>query len=157
MAWFPTPRATLFKHLLVPIDGSALSAQAITAALGLARELGAAITAFIAEPPSRPADSGQGLWHCVQEAEAQRRLAERHAESVLAAFAHQASAAGVPFEGLYAQSKDIDAAIDAVAHQRGCDLIVMATHGRGRFGGRWASSWTRRVMTRSRLPLLVVH
>ena len=67
------------------------------------------------------------------------------------------AAAGIPFEGLYAQSNDIDAAIDAVARERGCDVIVMATHGKGRFGGRWSSSWTQRVMARCRLPLLVVH
>lgn len=147
----------MFKHLLVPVDDSALSARAIAVGLDLARDFGASITAFIAEPPAPPPATGRGLWHHVQEVEAQRQVAERHAAAVLASFERRAAAAGIPFEGLYAQSNDIDAAIDAVARERGCDVIVMATRGKGRFGGRWSSSWTQRVMARCRLPLLVVH
>lgn len=148
----PCPMPT-FKHLLVPLDGSALSARAVEIGLDLARDFGAAITAFVAELPAPAPATGRGVWHHLHAVEAQREVAERHAEGVLAAFERRALEAGIPFEGLYAQSTDIDGAIDAVARQRGCDLIVMATHGPGRL----RRSWTQRVMARSPLPLLVVH
>lgn len=147
----------MFKRLLVPVDASALSARAIDVGLDLAREFGAAITAFIAEPPAPPPATGRGLWHYLDAAAAQRELAERHAEGVLASFERRAAAAGVPFEGLYTQAADVDAAIDAVARQRGCDVIVMVTHGEGRFGKLWDSSHTRRMVARTTLPLLVIH
>jgi nucleotide-binding universal stress UspA family protein len=147
----------MFKHLLVPVDASALSARAIDVGLDLAREFGAAITAFIAEPPAPAPATGRGLWHYLDAAAAQRQIAERHAEGVLANFERRAAAAGIPFEGLYAQSTDVDAAIDAVARERGCDVIVMVTHGAGSFGGRWSRSCTQRMVARTRLPLLVIH
>jgi nucleotide-binding universal stress UspA family protein len=147
----------MFKHLLVPVDASALSARAIDVGLDLAREFGASITAFIAEPPAPAPATGRGLWHHLDAAAAQRQIAERHAEGVLASFERRAVAAGIPFEGLYAQAADIDAAIDAVARQRGCDVIVMVTHGVGRFGKLWRGSHTQRMVARTTLPLLVIH
>ena len=72
-------------------------------------------------------------------------------------FERRAAAAGVPFAGVHAQSDHIDAAIADTARQRGCDVIVMVTHGRGVFGELLFGSRTKGVMSRSALPLLVLH
>lgn len=147
----------MYQRILVPVDGSALSDRAIDESIGLARQLGASITGFIAEPlldmpevPSSPA----GLRRDVEEHDA---MTGAHARLVLDRFARRAQAAGVPFEGHHAQVRRIDHAIIAEAESRGCDLIVMVTHGRGAFGEFLYGSQTKAVLAGSQLPLLVLH
>lgn len=147
----------MFKHLLVPIDGSPLAERAMDAGIELARRLGASITAFIAEPPAPPPTVGYGAGRILQEIEEHDQATVEHATGVLGRFARRAEAAGVPFNGVYAHVSGIDAAIASAAQQQGCDLIVMATHGRGVFGELVFGSHTKAVMTLSRVPLLVLH
>ena len=73
------------------------------------------------------------------------------------AAASPAQAAGVPFTGHHAQVPRIDKAIIAEAESRGCDLIVMVTHGRGAFGEFLYGSQTKAVLSGSKLPLLVLR
>lgn len=147
----------MYQRILVPVDGSELSSRAMAASIDLARQLGAAITGFVAEPvlerPDRPASAGTLL----REAEEHDAITAAHADEVLSRFALQAQAAGVPFEGHHAQVPRIDKAIIAAAESRGCDLIVMVTHGRGAFGEFLYGSQTKAVLSGSRLPLLVLH
>ncbi|MFN3595547.1 MAG: universal stress protein, partial [Thiobacillaceae bacterium] len=82
---------------------------------------------------------------------------EAHAKQVLARFEERARAAGVAFEGHYEQAPLVDQAIVDAAQARGCDLIVMVTHGRGAFGEFLFGSHTKAVLARSTLPLLVLH
>lgn len=146
-----------FKHLLVPVDGSDLSQKAIEASIGLAQQLGAAITGFVAEPlpPTRPGP--------ISPAAMQREIAEHealnaaHAKPVLDRFESAAKAAGVPFHGFYDQVPRIDKAIIDTAESQGCDMIVMVTHGRGAFGEFLFGSQTKAVLAGSKLPLLVLH
>jgi nucleotide-binding universal stress UspA family protein len=147
----------MFKHLLVPIDGGEFSDRAMQSGIDLARQFGASITGFIAEPPAPPPSSGYGALHTLREMREYDAQSQRHARDVLAAFERRADAAGVPFQGFYAQSGRIDEAIVETAKQHGCDIIVMVTHGRGRFGGLLFRSHTHGVMARSTLPLLVLH
>ena len=147
----------MFKHLLVPVDGSDLAERAMQAGIDFARQLGASITAFIAEPPAPPPGPGYGALRYVREMEEHDRATTEHAEGVLTSFERRAAAAGVPFTGVHAQSDHIDAAIADTARQRGCDVIVMVTHGRGVFGELLFGSRTKGVMSRSELPLLVLH
>ncbi|WP_428421797.1 universal stress protein [Methylibium sp.] len=147
----------MFKHILVPVDGGALADRAMQASIDFALQLGASITAFIAEPPVPPAGSTRSAAHYLRDLEAHARATAEHAKGVLSAFERRATDAGVPFEGFFAQAHEIDAAIADVARQRGCDLIVMVTHGRGLFGEWLFGSQTRGVMVRSELPLLMLH
>ena len=147
----------MFKHLLVPVDGSDLAERAMQVGIDLARQLGASITAFIAEPPAPPPGPGYGAMRYVREMHEHDQATAEHAEGVLTTFERRAAAAGVPFTGVHAQSHQIDAAIADTAHQCGCDLIVMVTHGRGVFGELLFGSRTKGVMSRSKLPLLVLH
>ena len=145
----------MYESLLVPVDGSELSEHAMTGSIELARKLGARITGFVAEPfvhsPVEP-DAGHGhkvLWR--------DSLAHEHANGVLSLFETLAEKAGVPFAGHTTQTSRVATAIAEAAEHYGCDMIVMASHGRGMLGELIAGSYTREVLTRTRLPVLVLR
>jgi nucleotide-binding universal stress UspA family protein len=147
----------MFQHLMVPIDDSDRSQRAVDTAIGLASRLGAALTAFIAEPPAPPPQAGHSAVGYVRRMEAHDRNTAAHAERLLAAVKARAAEAGVACEACYARSSQIVPAILEAARERGCDLIVMATHVHGAFTDWLSPSYTRGVMARGNLPLLVVH
>lgn len=147
----------MFKRILVPVDDSDLSAKAIETSVALARQLGAAITGFIAEPLP-PLVAGPRPPALVQQETFEHdAMTESHAQAVLLRFEACAREAGVPFEGYHDQVPKVSRAIIAAAESRGCDLIVMATHGRGAFGEFLFGSETKAVLAGCKLPLLVVH
>lgn len=147
----------MYKRLLVPVDGSDLSDRAMHESVALARQLGAAITGFVAEPmlPALPESHPYTAWPISASAHDARAAA--HAQQVLAKFEALARAAGVPFQGFYDQVPRIDKGIIQAAESQGCDMIVMVTHGRGAFGEFLFGSHTKAVLAGSRLPLLVLH
>lgn len=147
----------MFKHLLVPIDGGELSQRAAQTSVALAQQLGARITGFVVEPfPPLPTETTAPAVYAQRTDEHMART-ETHARRVLAGFEAQAVAAGVPFTGQFRRTDGVaDAIVDAAA-QYGCDLVVMVTHGRGAFGELLFGSQTKNVLSRSRLPLLVLH
>jgi nucleotide-binding universal stress UspA family protein len=145
----------MIEHLLVPIDGGALDERAFDVSIALARQLRASITGFIAEPfPSAPPPSGlvAGPASALTEA-----TLISHANSVLARFEQRSREAGVPFKGVATQASHVGEAILAAAQEHACDMIVMATHGRGLIGELLWGSNTREVMSRTKLPVLVLH
>ena len=147
----------MYKHLLVPVDGSPLTERAITVSVALARQLGAAITGFIAEPlPPVPPGPRASALHDPDGSD-HEELSGTHAQAVLARFEAAARAAGVPFKSVHDQVARIDRAIIAAAESQGCDMIVMVTHGRGAFGEFLYGSQTKAVLAGSKLPLLVLH
>jgi nucleotide-binding universal stress UspA family protein len=147
----------MYKRILVPVDGSELSDRAIHASVDLARQLGASITGFVAEP-LLPAPSGPRPYlRLVDEAQEHDALTSAHAHDVLKRFAACAREAGVDFDGYYDQVPRVDRAIVEAAESRGCDLILMVTHGRGAFGEFLFGSQTKAVLAGSKLPLLVLH
>lgn len=148
-------KATMYRHLLVPIDDTDLSVHAIGNAVALARQLGARITFFHAL-----ADADSSLRG---EAEVLRLTARNEydyafagkARELLAKAEAAARALGVPCEARHAiSSKPAQAIIDA-ARSAACDLIFMASHGhRGRLGMA-LSSETLAVLMNAGLPVLV--
>lgn len=147
----------MYKHLLVPVDGSELTQRAIGASVALAQQLGAAITGFVAEPLAPLPGAGQTHSIVRRELEDHDALTTAHANEILARFGAEARRAGVPFTGRFAQVPRVDRAIIAAAESQGCDLIVMVTHGRGAFGEFLFGSQTKAVLAGSNLPLLVLH
>jgi nucleotide-binding universal stress UspA family protein len=145
-----------YRHLLVPIDGSERSQRAMDASIDLARKLDAAITALVVEPPA-PVETGYSAAACLERAEAHERDVAAHARRAFEAFGEQAERAGLAFDGLWARSTNVVDSIIAAALHHDCDLVVMATHVHGLLGEFLASSNTKGVMARSRLPLLVLH
>ncbi len=147
----------MYQRILVPVDGSDLSDRAIAASIDLARQLGAAITGFVAEPMLDLPDHPTSRVAALRDAEEHDAITAAHAQRVLDRFAKCAHEAGVSFEGHHAQVPRIDKAIIDAAESRGCDMIVMVTHGRGAFGEFLYGSETKAVLSGSRLPLLVLH
>jgi len=147
----------MFNHVLVPVDGTELSERAAEAGLDLARKLGASLTAFVAEPlPPLPGMDANPLAYG-RDADAHLARTEKHARDLLARIGVRAAAAGVPYSSKFQRTEQVDAAIVDAAKEFNCDLIVMATHGRGAFGELLFGSHTKNVLARSKLPLLVVH
>lgn len=147
----------MFKRILVPVDGSELSERAMVASVDLAVQLGAAITGFVAEPVPPVPIGPRARSLMMQEAAEHDAMTQAHAEDVLGRFARFAREAGVDFQGFHDQVPMVDRAIVAAAESRGCDLIVMVTHGRGAFGEFLFGSQTKAVLAGSKLPLLVLH
>lgn len=147
----------MYQHLLVPVDGTELSERTAMASLELARKLGATLTAFVAEPMPPLPSMGSNPNVYARDADAHLLRTEQHAREVLARFGAKAAEQGVTFQGKFQRSDSIDDAIVNAAKEFGCDLIVMATHGRGAFGELLFGSHTKNVLSRSKLPLLVLH
>ena len=134
----------MFRHILIPSDGSAASQLAVNAALRMARESGARVTA-IHVLPEEPA--------LVSRAEAQ--LAAAVEDEILAAIARQAGTLHVNCTTLQVHHEQPHAAIIATALQRGCDLIAMASRGRSGLASLMLGSQTQKVLTHSKIPVLV--
>lgn len=147
----------MFTHLLVPVDGTELSERAAQVSLELARKLGARVTGFVAEPMPPLPTMGTNVANYQREADAHQARTEDHARSVLADFKSRATEQGVPFDGHFQRNDSVDDAIVKAAAEFGCDLIVMVTHGRGAFGELLFGSHTKNVMSRCKLPLLVLR
>ena len=147
----------MYKKLLVPVDGSELSPHAMEASIALARQLGAAIVGFVAEPDMPLPNVGTQPTVYARQRDVHETRTDTHAHEVLAQFGELASAAGVPFTGRHTRTDQVDAAIVNVAGELDCDMIVMVTHGRGAFGELLFGSHTKNVLSKSKIPLLVLH
>ncbi len=147
----------MFTHLLVPIDGSELSLQAVDTSIALAQKLGARVTGFVAEPMAPLPSGSSGLNAYLDKTEEHRTRTEAHARELLAKFHAVADAAGVPFKGHFKRTEAVDDAIVEAANEFGCDLVVMVTHGRGALGELLFGSHTKNVISRTKLPVLVLR
>ena len=147
----------MYKHILVPTDGSALSDKAVDAAIILAQALGSRITAFHAIEPyplqGAYAAEASGVAELQPEIFAER--SEDYARRVLETFKSTARAANVECATAYATSRSPSAAIVDKAREANCDLIVMASHGRRGLEGFLLGSETQKVLTHSSIPVLV--
>lgn len=145
----------MFKHLLVPTDGSELSRQNTERAISFAKEAGARVTAFFSKPEYPIAYFGEGALIDPTTPEKFAELADQQAEAFLSEIRQQCEVLGVPCE-TKASTSDIpyQAIIDA-ATEAGCDLIFMASHGRRGISGLLLGSETHKVLTHSTIPVLV--
>lgn len=145
----------MFKHILIPTDGSGVAAKAIRAGVQLAKEMGAKVTGFYAEEP-RPVhlhNAGYGVEKDLA-AEFDRRSHE-FAERCVSEIESAAKAAGVPFERMVVKSVRPDRAIVEAAKTRRCDVIFMASHGHRGLVRLVLGSVTNKVLTQSKIPVLV--
>jgi len=145
----------MYEHLLVPVDGSELSDRAMAASIELARKLGARITGFIAEPFAAP-PPGIGLGYGAAVTQHDHAV-QTHANQVLSRFEQQCREVGVAFTAYTTQAALVEDAIIDAARDRDCDLIVMVTHGRGALGELMWGSHTKNLLSRCKVPLLVLH
>lgn len=145
----------MFKNILVPTDGSALSQENARRAVGFAKETGARITAFFAKPGYPVTYYGEGALIDPTSPEKFAELAEQQARENLGFVEELASEAGVACQTLSLTSDVPYEAIIEAATRSGCDLIFMASHGRRGFSGLLLGSETNKVLTHSKIPVLV--
>lgn len=145
----------MFKHLLVPTDGSELSDGAVERAVSFAREAGAKITFFTAKPDFPVSFYGEGALVDPMTPEKFAEMAEQHAQEILNKAVREALAAGVQCHTLAVVSDTPYEAIIKAADESGCDLIFMASHGRRGLTGLLLGSETQKVLTHSDIPVLV--
>ena len=145
----------MFRHLLVPTDGSDLSRRTATHAITFARETGARIT-FFAALPQHPVSFHEG--YGLTDAGTRERLiatAEQQGRAIVAPLVAEAAAAGVTAEAVATPCATVHDGIIAAAAHHGCDLIFMASHGRRGIGALLLGSETQKVLTHSKIPVLV--
>lgn len=148
----------MFKHILLPTDGSKLSQRAVAQGIALAKEQGAAVTVLHVLPELRMiADESFVMPMGVELHRRYDREAKAGARKMLDAVAQKAQAAGVKHAELVVTGELPFEAINATAKKRKCDLIVMASHGRRGLSGLLLGSETTKVLTHSRIPVLVVR
>ena len=145
----------MFKHVLIPTDGSAVARKAVRAGVALARDLGAKVTAYYAMDMIQPYAFGDGYILDTSTLLGIERGAKEVGQKYLAAVEQAAKAAGVPCETLMTKPETPAEGIIAAAKKRKCDVIFMASHGRGGFASLVLGSVTQKVLARSKIPVLV--
>jgi nucleotide-binding universal stress UspA family protein len=145
----------MFKHILVPTDGSQLSQEAVIWTVSFAREAGARITFVCAVPRFPTMYLGPGAIFSDDAARLYHEKAESAAREILAGAAALAWEAGVECSSLVLSSDRPYEVIVNAAGQNCCDLICMASHGRRGASALLLGSETQKVLTHSYLPVLV--
>jgi nucleotide-binding universal stress UspA family protein len=143
----------MYKHILVPTDGSETAAKAFQAAVKFAAETGARITGYCAIQDMTMHEIGSYLTNELV-AEFDRR-AHDAASAHAAELGPVAAAAGVRFDWEVGKSAQPHEGIIEAAQRSGADIIFMASHGRGGLTGALIGSVTQKVLTHSKIPVMV--
>ena len=143
----------MFKHILLPTDGTPLSESAVRKGITLARDHGARVTGVHVSPQFRVLTYRTDMLE--ETRDEYERDSRAHAERYLKFIADAAREQGVACQTLRETSDDVSTTLLEVARSHGCDLIAMASHGRRGLSGVLLGSETQRVLTHSSVPVLV--
>jgi nucleotide-binding universal stress UspA family protein len=147
----------MYKHLLLPTDGSKLSDKAVAHGIALAKALGARVTMFYASPDyPTPIYSEGVVFDPMSKREYAKHVAE-DARRLLDRAAAKAKTAGVECKTAHVIAAAPWKAIIAAAKKSKCDAIVMASHGRRGISALLIGSETTKVLTHGKLPVVVVR
>ncbi len=143
----------MFKHLLIPTDGSDLSNVAVTYGVQFAKEMRARVTGLTVTTPFHYVtyNSMQMVQTEAQFEEEMRHMTQRNLQFLQ----REAEVCDVPCELLSAVSDHPYEEIVRTAEQQGCDVIFMASHGRRGIRALLMGSETHKVLTHTRIPVLV--
>ena len=148
----------MFKHILLPTDGSKLSDRAVQRGMQFAKEINARVTALHVVPEFRMVvEEG---FVSPMSAELKKRFeneSQQHARKMLAKVEKTADEAGVKCESVSVVSDYPYQQIIEIAKKKKCDLIMMASHGRRGLSSLLLGSETAKVLTHSKIPVLVVR
>ncbi|MCS6765748.1 MAG: universal stress protein [Candidatus Protistobacter heckmanni] len=142
----------MFKHILIPTDGSELSQKAAEAGVALAKSLGAKITAYASMPEYPYAPMTEFV---VETPSSFHDRVKAEAEANLGDVAALAKSAGIAYNSDSSESPVPYSGIIEAAKRNGCDLILMASHGRSGLSAVLLGSETQKVLTHSTIPVLV--
>ena len=144
----------MFKRILVPTDGSDITVKAIETSIALARSLGAELhTICVKEPFPYSAVSEMQPTPPQEFYDAQERIAAQHVQVV----ADRCNAVGLACQAFTVEALHPWEAIIDHALKAQCDLLVMASHGRRGVTALLLGSETQKVLTHSKVPVLVVR
>jgi nucleotide-binding universal stress UspA family protein len=143
----------MFRHILIPTDGSKLSAQAIPKALALAKSMSARVTGLTVSEPFHLFTSNPAI--VTDSEDVYRAHCKQRAAKDLDVIKKAALKAGLPCSVLHAFSDQPYRKIISTATTRRCDLICMASHGRRGVSALVLGSETMKVLTHSKIPVLV--
>jgi nucleotide-binding universal stress UspA family protein len=145
----------MYKHLLIPTDGSAPSAHAVAQGVAVAKAMGARITGLFVAPAPTPIIFEGLLPVGYVQPEEHTALSAAAAAKYLGAVEKAAADAGVAFEGLSVTGEyPADAILDTAAARK-CDLIVMGSHGRRGLAHALLGSETQKVLAGAKVAVLV--
>ncbi len=146
----------MFKHILIPTDGSELSQKAIRTGVDLAKFHGARVTGVHAIPDYHLMIAYEGAFDPITEERIEKEARTR-ADTFLNFIKQTAEAAGVPCDTVCETSDHPYDAILKTANAQGCDLILLHSHGRKGLAAVLLGSETRKVLTYSKIPVMVVR
>ncbi|MCC7187087.1 MAG: universal stress protein [Acidobacteria bacterium] len=146
----------MFKHILIPTDGSERSENAIRYGMDLAKVHGARVTVIHVVPDFHLMIAYEGAFDPATEEKIEREALAK-AEGYLASAKKVADEVGVSCESVRATSDHPYDEICKTAEQRGCDLILMTSHGRRSIMSMLLGSETRKVLSHASVPVLVVR
>jgi nucleotide-binding universal stress UspA family protein len=147
----------MYKNILVATDGTRLSGKAIAHAIALAKALGAGLTAFYASPDYPLPVYAEGAIVEPMSRREYAALCKDEADRILGAVAAKAKSARVAFNAAHTINSTPWRAILAAARKHRCDVIVMASHGRRGVSAMLLGSETQKVLTHSKIPVIVVR
>lgn len=145
----------MFKHILAPTDGSALSRAAVEKAVAFAAEIGARITFYYAWPAHKGYLFGEGALDNRMSQDEFAAAMKAQGEELLAEVSELARKAGVACDRLAEAREAPHEGIVAAAERCGCDVVFMASHGRRGVSGLLLGSETTKVLTHTKIPVLV--
>jgi nucleotide-binding universal stress UspA family protein len=143
----------MYKHILLPVDGSEFGMGSVPYALKFARSVGARITAIHVTAPYETVAVGELAAFLAADEYIKR--SEANAAAVLEHVKRAAQEADVPVTTFRVEHVHPWDAIIRTAEERGCDLILMASHGRSGIAGILLGSETKKVLTHTKIPVLV--
>jgi nucleotide-binding universal stress UspA family protein len=142
----------MYKNILIPTDGSELAGRAVTHGAHLAKCLGAKVTVLTVTTPYHIFTMETKM---VEDTPADyAKDAQAEAAKLLASAGETAKAGGVACDTVQVEHEHVFQAIIDTAKSKGCDLIVMASHGRRGVSAIVLGSVTVKVLTHSRIPVL---
>jgi nucleotide-binding universal stress UspA family protein len=143
----------MYKHILIPTDGSEMSARAVAHGIALAKRLNARVTGIAVIAPWTDVAFSIPMFNIDQHQ--YERNAEAYAASSLLVISDAAKAADVAASVVQIKHSQPWTAIIDTARLMHCDLILMASHGRSGIGAMIIGSETQKVLTHSTRPVLV--
>jgi nucleotide-binding universal stress UspA family protein len=141
------------SNILIPTDGSDLAGKAVRYGIALAERIGAKATVLTVLPPFHTLTTDTQMLE--DTAPQYKARMQKNAEKTLSAAARVADAAGIACEAIQVEHEHPYQAIIDTAGAKGCDLIVMASHGRSGIAAILLGSETLKVLTYSKIPVLV--
>jgi nucleotide-binding universal stress UspA family protein len=145
----------MFKKILLPTDGSELSRKSVRKGVEFAKSINAKVVGFFSPEDYRALMYSEYIPPSLMSQDEFEANAKKAAEKHLAFVEKTAKAAGVLYEGYYLSSIAPWEAIVEAAKKKRCDLIFMASHGRTGLGALVLGSQTTKVLTHSKVPVLV--